>query len=121
MRIFFSEDGDPMLLDTRAGLRELQQRVMSLANSLGNCDSFPAKAAGNPEPYSEFLRGLRVDVVDGETQLILAPDRWLELRASPAELKVLCHQLSVDEDGAHNHWYTVPVSLVIEADDSWTE
>lgn len=106
-----------MLLDTREGLRKLRQRF----DSSGSRETFQAEVSGDPAPYSEFLKGIRVYVVDGETKLYLAPDRWLDLQISPAEIKVLGHQLEVDEDGAHNHWYTVPVSLIIEADDSWTE
>ena len=110
-----------MLLDTRVGLNELHQRFLSLADSLGNRKSFAAEVTGDPAPYTEFLKGLRVGVFEGETELVLASDRWLELRAAPSELILLSDQLLVDEDGAHNHWYTCPVSLIIEADDSWPE
>ena len=82
MRIFNSPTGDPMLLDTRTGLRELQARFKAFVASPVDTASFAAETTGSPAPYDEFVGGLRVQKRSGEASLILAADRWLELSAS---------------------------------------
>jgi hypothetical protein len=71
---------------------------------------------GDPGPYSELLGGLRVVKCQGPPQLRLADDRWLELGGSAQDLLLLAKALSGLDDGDHHHWYTSPVSLIIEAD-----
>ena len=119
MRIFNSPTGDPMLLDTRTGLRELQARFKAFVASPVDTASFAAETTGSPAPYDEFLGGLRVQKRSGETSLILAADRWLELSASLRDLESFGQKLTVVDDGGHNHWYCAPISLIIEADDLW--
>jgi hypothetical protein len=47
----------------------------------------------------------------------ITPDRWLELSASAIELAAFGNKLLFDTDGDHTHWYSKPVSLIIEVDD----
>jgi hypothetical protein len=117
MRIFNSSSGDPMLLDTSQGLRTLQQAFAAFLASPSSATSFAAATDGSPTPYDEFLLGLRVSK-GGANQLQLSADRWLELSGSSQDLQAF-HESLAPADGDHLHWYSDPISLIIEADDSW--
>jgi hypothetical protein len=119
MRIFCSPTGDPMLLDTAQGLRALQDAFGAFITSPSQAASFAAATDGSPAPYDEFLSGLRVFKGE-ETRLQLASDRWLEFVGTPADLSAF-HQVLAPADGNHLHWHSRPVSLIIEADNSWPE
>lgn len=117
MRIFNSLAGDPMLLDTEQGLRIFQKSFDDFLASPSLTASFLAATDGNPEPYEEFLLGFRISK-EGKKQLLITPDRWLEFSGPPQYLQEFCKRLA-PIDGEHNHWYDNPVSLIIEADNSW--
>jgi hypothetical protein len=120
MRIFNSSAGDPMLLDRADGLRSLSAELRRFIQTANPAQSFAAEVAGNPAPYAEFLRGLRIEKVGaGAPQLRITEDRWLELKATVAELEGVCEKLERTQDGSHTHLYAVPASLIFEADDSW--
>ncbi len=116
MLIFSSSVGDPMLLDSKRGLRELHKMVEQFIESSEQEASFRAITTGDPSPYEEFLGGLRVVKGTDSTHLSFSNDRWLVLSASPDDLAVFNKSLLVEKDGDHNHWYSSPVSLIIEAD-----
>jgi len=116
MLIFNSPNGDPMLLDSVQGLRDLHDRLEHFLNSSAQEASFPAITTGEPAPYEEFLGGLRVTKNEKSSSLSFANDRWLVLLAPPKELMGFSKILLVEEDGAHHHWYSNPVALIIEAD-----
>jgi hypothetical protein len=115
--LYSSTAGDPMLLDSPRGLREFDREFRAFLKSSLTRTSFPAITTGDPGPESEFLAGLRVEKIQGPSQLRLADDRWLELTGSTHDLAQLCKALSELDDGDHHHWYTSPVSLIIEADE----
>ena len=117
MIIFQSSNGDPMLLDSPRGLRELDRQFRAFLESSSTRASFPAITTGDPAPYSARLADLRVEKTQGPSQLLLAGDRWLELTACPHELSQFANALSRLKDGNHHHWYTSPVALIIEADE----
>jgi hypothetical protein len=120
MRIFYADDSDPMLLDREVELHVLAQEMSAFLEAGGGFAEFRAEMAGDPAPYSEFLPGLRVHkAVDGPPGFEIAADRWLELTASPEDLGMLCAKLARATDGGHTHFYAGPVSLILEADDSW--
>jgi hypothetical protein len=121
MRIFSSEYGDPMLLDSREGLTALHDVFNEFLASSAPTAVFEARTDGNPDPYRKFLRGLRVFKDDRRAELLLSVDKWLELYGSLRELRSFGDLLVVAEDGAHHHWYSSPVSLIIEADDDYCE
>ena len=106
-----------MLLDTEKGLSTLQVSFTEFLAAPSISMSFAAATNGSPEPYGEFLSGLRVCKGDANS-LHLTADRWLELSGSPQELLAFQQRLSVAH-GNHSHWRSNPVSLIIEADDSW--
>jgi hypothetical protein len=105
-----------MLLDSPLALREFDHEFRRFLESSSPLASFPAITTSDPGPYSEMLGGLRVVKCQGPPQLRLTDDRWLELGGSPEDLLLLAKALSGLEDGDHHHWYTSPISLIIEAD-----
>lgn len=121
MRIFYSSSGgDPMLLDREEALHALATELREFAAGRRASGAFTAERNGSPEPYTEFLCGIRVQRADGGSpELYLANDRWLELRASGAELEKLCRNVARLKNGDHTHLYSGPISLIVEADDSW--
>lgn len=121
MRIFYSSScGDPMLLDKEEALHALASELREFAAGRRVSGAFIAEMDGSPEPYTAFLCGIRVQRTDGGTpELSLASDRWLELCASGADLEKLCHNVARLKNGDHTHLYFSPISLIVEADDSW--
>ena len=118
MRILYSAKQDPMVIDTRSALTELSERVRTVAASANQFSEYPAAVSGRPAPYDEFLRGMRIKIIQGQSNVEISRDRWLNLELSCDDLDKLCDNLIVNEDGAHNHLYTTPISLIIEADDN---
>jgi hypothetical protein len=116
MMIFNSSNGDPMLLDSVQGLRAMRDRFESFLASISRVALFPAITSTDPDPYDELLLGLRVIKDEDSTNLSISDDRWLVLSAPVDNLEQFCKLLSVERDGAHHHWYSKPVSLIIEAD-----
>ena len=119
MRIFYAKIGDPMLLDTVGGLRSLYDEFASFLASSSTTREFPAQTNGSPAPYDRFLAGLRVHKGDNKTQMRITSDGWIELQGNSEELEQFKEQLLVEQDCDHKHWYSSPISLIIEADESW--
>jgi len=120
MNIFFSPDGsDPMLLDTKAGLHAIHRELRVFLGSSAITAALPAATDGSPEPYAEFLCGLRLIKGAGEARLTLGSDRWLVLEGSSAELEKCADKFLVEDEDGHTHLYTTPVSLIIESDSEW--
>lgn len=121
MRIFYSSsDGDPMLLDREDALHALATELREFAAGRDTSRAFAAEMNGNPEPYTAFLCGIRVQKTEGGCpELSLANDGWLELRANVADLEKLCCNVARLKSGDHTHLYSGPISLIVEADDSW--
>jgi hypothetical protein len=120
MRIFSSTTGDPMLLDREGGLHTLGSELREFVGSSFGARSFSAETTGSAEPYTEFLYGLRVEKLEGGVpKARVADDRWLELKASASDLEGLCERLAKLRNGEHTHFHAAPVSLVLEADDTW--
>ena len=106
-----------MLLDSTQGLKELFEQLNAFILSDNDAGSFAARTTGSPEPYEEFLGGLRVFKTRECHQLLISKDRWLELSATPHDMKRFAQSLLISDDGDHNHWYGKPLSLIIEADE----
>jgi hypothetical protein len=115
MRIFHSSESDPMLMDTAEGLRGLVRKLEAFMVSQDAVASFTAETSGTSAPYKEFLYGLRVQKREGGSRLFLSEDKWLELWGGAKELE----DFKGVSDGEHDHWYSSPISLIIEADESW--
>lgn len=110
-----------MLLSTAQGLREFKNQFDTFVLSSEVSVSFEVETSGTPKPYLEFLNGLRVHKSDGHTQLLVTEDNWLELSASKKDLEKFESLLVIENNGDHNHFYSTPVSLIIEVDESWPE
>ena len=108
-----------MLLDTVQGMAEFKKEFNAFISSAAEKMSFTADTSGSPEPYDEFLKGLRVQKSKGETKLIITEDKWLGFSGDVSGLCELELQLEAEKDGDHNHFYSSPVSLIIEVDESW--
>ena len=113
MRIFNSSAGDPMLFATANGLLALHRSLEAFLNSASLESAFPALTTGNPAPYAEFLLGLKVRK-GNRSMLSLLPNGWLELAGSPHDINSFGSKLLTCKNGSHTHWYSTPVSLVIE-------
>jgi len=109
-----------MLLDKEEPLHAFATELGEFAAGGRVSGEFTAEVNGSPEPYAAFLSGIRVQKTDGGSpELHLANDQWLELRVSVADLQKLCDNVARLKNGAHTHLYSAPISLIVEADDSW--
>jgi hypothetical protein len=118
MRIFRSIVGDPMLLDSPDGLLTFHAAITEfLASSLSSV-SYKANTTGSPAPYSNFLLGLRIKKHE-TSSLQYSDDGWLELSGTLIHLNELLECFFDVNDGEHKHWYSNPVSLIVEADSTW--
>ena len=106
-----------MLLDSAKGLLDFHERFNEFLTSEAEEASFPALTNGNVEPYTEFLGGLRVRKTAAGSNITISGDRWVELTAPLAELRKFADCFSMKTDD-HRHWYSSPVSLIIEAHSS---
>jgi hypothetical protein len=113
MRIYYAPGTDPTLQDSPAGLAKLRAALVELIESPKERATFDAVVAGSPAPYQELLNGLRV-VRGGESRLSISDDRWLELEASSKSIGEFLLMLSPGGTGGHRHWYSMPVSLIVE-------
>jgi len=122
MHIFYTRgSGDPMLLNTKEGLHSLESQLRSFLESSAVVAEFVASTEGSPEPYSEFLAGLRVLKSNGTPRLSLETDRWLVLEAGKEELERCLSKFLFEEEDGHTHIYAKPLSLIIEADSTWNQ
>ena len=120
VRIFFNKSsGDPMLLETEVGLRELHSALVAFLASSNVTAEFAAQTILDPAPYTEFLGGIRIAKSSGQARLSIGADRWLFLEGSTAALAQCVARFQVRAKNGHSHLYTNPISLIIEADDEW--
>jgi hypothetical protein len=129
MRIFYSLDSDPMLLDSRAKLNALHEELTTFLASGMKEVSIPAEVTFSPAPYQEFLKGLRLQKTQGPIMLRLTRDRWLELTGAEVHLAKYVRHFCFEKREAEGHHhpdnanYMAPSSLrlIIEADSTWAE
>jgi hypothetical protein len=128
MKIFYSPESDPMLLDSVEGLNKLHKKLVSFLGSEQKQKIFEAETSGNPQPYDEFLTYLDILKSEGPINLSMTKDRGLLLEGSKQNLeKYIAHfQFEPGEDGNHHHpdnslekGYIAKgtLGLIIEADD----
>ena len=129
MRIFYSSDSDPMLLDTGAELNALHLRLNDFLTSSEMSISLPAETTLSPAPYQEFLCGLRLKKSQGLVMLTLTQDRWLELAGSEDNLAKYVSHFKFDKPEEDDHHHTDngehmargTLRLIVEADSTWSE
>src|SRR5690349_4795591 len=105
MRIYHAKTGDPLLIGAESALKSLAQQIDALAESTQAAATFAVETTEDPAPYEESLSGLRVKKGSGQ-QLTISDDRWLELLASPEDLKFFASLLRETSDGDHRHLYS---------------
>src|SRR5262245_324355 len=108
-----------MLLDTKDGLHALHREMQAFIRSSAASADFQARLDKKPDPYRQFLRGLRLTKGNDDARLTLDPHGWLILEASADELARCVEKFSVEFESGHIHLYARPVSLIIEADPYW--
>ena len=138
MRIFYSPESDPMLLDTAAALNALYEKISEFLNSGQEHISFPAIVNLNPAPYQELLNGLRIYKNNGGVKLFLSESRWLELTGSVGNLKQYVRHFYFQESELDNHHHPEygikgeygdymaknaidSIGLIIESNSGWGE
>ncbi len=114
MKIYFTESNDPMLLSTKKSLAEIGNRISMFSESPENELIIKADTNGSPEPYAELLPGIRIRKSEASHTLYFGYDRYLEIEISKADLQDFCERF-VLEKHSHKHWYSGPISLIIEA------
>ena len=127
MRIFYSPSSDPMLLGPGTELNALYAHLSEFLASPAVAIALPAQITGSPEPYQQFLPGLRLKKTQDIICLSLAKDHWLELSGSAAYLSKYVSHFRFerpDSDGHHHpdhatHMSPGSLRLIIEADSSW--
>ena len=128
MRIFFSRNSTPMLLDTQQGLNAAHLRLRTFVSSDEETFVLTCETDGNPKPHEMFLNGLRIKKTSGALSLQCAADCWLDLNGAVDHLACYIEFFHFDEEYGHHHpeyvhipGYISPdsMSLIIEADSIW--
>ena len=135
MRIFYSLESDPMLLDTAAALNALYEKISEFLNSDLEYISFSAIVNLSPAPYQELLNGLRIQKSNGGVKLFISESRWLELSGSVENLTQYVRHFyfrESEQDNHHHPEYGIDggygdymandsIDLIIESDSGWAE
>ncbi|MCG7990618.1 MAG: hypothetical protein JAY98_03670 [Candidatus Thiodiazotropha lotti] len=105
MRIFYSADSDPMILDSVENLNEIYKELVEFTESEKQKVKINAIVKGNPEPYSEFLPYIELSKSEGKVLVRFSEDRGLVITGSTAYLikYIEAFRFSSDEDGNHHH------------------
>lgn len=109
-----------MLIGSENALKSLAIQIDAFAASPQLAGVFEVETTDDPTPYEQTLMGLRVTKSGGQ-QLAISEDRWLELLATTEELQSLASLLRQPVDGNHAHFYSKPVSLIIEEGEPWIQ
>lgn len=99
-----------MLLGTKVALEAAYQQLFAFLSSDDRNVCLHCESDGNPEPYTEFLQGLRISKKSGPLILTLASDRWLELDGSVRNLERYISFFRFQEEYGHHHPEYVDIS-----------
>jgi len=130
MRIYFSSDQTPVLLDSLQAMNALYQRLEAFLSSGEQHIRLEADRWGSPDPYDEFLGGLEMQKGEGALMVSMMPSRWLHIMGAVHNLKRYVSHFHFDEDNIHHHpenvspdGYIQPgsLSLIIEVCSGWIE
>jgi hypothetical protein len=101
------------LTDSALGFGRIQEILRNFLASSAAQIVVPADTQGSPAPYEGFLSGLRV-LKGVLPQLRIADDGYLELVGSTEDLGNFVEKLMSHIEHGHRHWYSSPVSLIIQ-------
>ena len=128
MRIFYTANSAPRLLDTQQELNAAYRRLKTFVSSGEETLVLTCETDGDPEPYEMFLNRLRIRKTSGALSLQLTPDHWLDLNGAVDHLARYIEFFQFDEECGHHHpeYVEIPgyisptsMSLIIEADSTW--
>ena len=103
MRIFFSSDSEPMILDSVSNLNKTYAILQDFLNSEESTLKIKTIASGSPEPYSEFLTFLKFKKTHGKISVKLSEERGLIIAGSKNNLFKYIKTFIFKKDGEHNH------------------
>lgn len=105
MRIFYSTDSDPMILDSVNNLNKIYKELVKFTEAEKQQARIEAIVKGDPEPYSEFLPYIEIKKSEGKVVVQFSEDRGLLIAGSAANLKkyIEAFRFGADEDGNHHH------------------
>lgn len=105
MRIFYSADSDPMILDSVENLNEIYNELVEFTGSEKQDIKISAIVKGNPEPYTEFLPYIELSKTEGKILVKFSEERGLVITGSTANLikYIEAFRFSSDENGNHHH------------------
>lgn len=105
MRIFYSADSDPMILDSVKNLNEIYKELVEFTESEIQKVKINAIVKGSPEPYSEFLPYIELWKSEGKVLVKFSENRGLIITGSTANLikYIEAFRFGADEDGNHHH------------------
>jgi hypothetical protein len=127
MRILYSSQSNPMIVDSVGGLNELHERLLEFLATDQRVLRVETAVSGSAAPYDEFLSGLVIEKADGPILVALGQNRVLTIRGSAENLSIYAKyfRFRADEDGSHHHPEYVScsgymasgtLSVIIEAD-----
>jgi hypothetical protein len=105
MRIFYSSDSDPMILDSVINLTAIHATLMAFLGEETASFRLNAITIGSPEPYSEFLPYLEFIKSQGKVLVQMGEDRGLLISGSANNLAayIEAFEFKENEDGNHHH------------------
>lgn len=129
MRIYFSPDSDPMILDSLSGHNAIYSELSSFLSSNEEHIVLQADTSGSSEPYSILLEGLAINK-NKNPVLVTVENNQLCISGSKDNLNTyISHfRFSNNEEGCHHHpEYTnkanylslESLSVIIEADSEY--
>ena len=105
MRIFYSIDSEPMILDSVSNLNTIHLDLKGFLDGSGMTKRIQAIEEGSPEPFSEFLPYIEFAKSEGKVLVQITKDRGLRVSGSKENLVKYIEAFAFDqeEDGNHHH------------------
>ena len=77
MRIYYSANSDPMVLDSIAGLNKIHMQLSEFLRSEQRLNRLPADVSGSLPPHNELLPVLEVEKTEGPIYVSVSTERGL--------------------------------------------
>lgn len=131
MRICYSKDITPVILDSLKGHNKTHATLLSFLQEHSDIIEVAADISGSPKPdFDELLPGLSVKKSTGPIKVTLTPKRWIAIEGSPSNLKIYINNFMFgpNEELNHHHpenvnlnkyWTSDSLHLIIEANSNY--
>ena len=105
MRIFYSVDSEPMLLDSVSNLNGIHLELKAFLDGTEMIKRIEAIKKGSPEPFSEFLPYIEFAKSEGKVLVQITKERGLRISGSKENLVKYIEAFAFgdEEDGNHHH------------------